>query len=167
MKNKFFGFLIMAVFITASALTTVSAQSKTDDKGVFTATVTINPRTVNNQGDVVIHFSKPVTDGLEYYKVIGAAKTHVRGKSKLIMALYYEPGLLAHTIEMKDDLIRIYFLRGKPQPTQMTNILNRIIQTVHQHTAPNLRLEVDGYDPLLGVEMPKPKLLIPKPILVQ
>ena len=162
-KINFFATLIMAMLIIASSSTIGLAQA-TVGKGVFTATVSVSKRDGVKRDNVTITFSKPVSDGIEYYKVIGAGKTQVKGKSDLIMALYYEPGLLAESVYLEEDTITIYFLRGIPPAEILSNILGRVIKITQQNIAPTARLEIDGYDPLLGVTLSKPKFRIPPPI---
>lgn len=156
--------LILSLIILMTFSGATYAQQK-----VLTATVTEKPgdnKLVRNSA--VIKFSETISSSREYYRVIGKAKSEMKGNSSLINELYYEPGLLAMAVYISDDSVELVFMGRFPSKEQLSNIYNRVIKIVQQDKFPNTRLEINNYDPLLGATVPKlANYKVPPPIKVR
>lgn len=157
-------FVVIFLFSVNAAIAQKAVTAK-----VLTAKVQLHPEKAKFfPNSVTIEFSQVIQPGLEFYQVISAGKSKVKGQSELIMDLYYEPGLLADSIYIYGRTVELVFKRGIPNEAKMTNILNRIIQIVHGHVASESRLEVDNYNPLMGVTLVRlANYKVPPPAIIE
>ena len=158
--------ITLCVFTAVFLMITASTAAVSQSKAIFRATLgdkTTTPKMATDA--VILKFSGQLTETLQFYKVLAPMKSEIRGDTQLINDLYYEPRLLATAVYVYSDTVELVFARGVPPPDQLANILNRVIQVVHRNTAPTARLEIDGYNPLIGADLGRPKtFFIPPPI---
>lgn len=139
---------------------TISGSVYAQKEQKFTAKVT-----VNTFESVLILFDRPIGGEDEYYEIVAKGKTVIKGNGSLIEKLYYEPGLFAYRLNIKNDKLSIFFAQTTTHP-ERSNILNRVIQIVfNSKREPGEELEIDGYNPLLGatIQNLKPGMRIPPP----
>lgn len=162
-------FIVVFTFSVMPANAQQAQPTKRDrmaQEKILTATVNLRKETDKFfQDSVTIKFNQELNHGLEFYEVMGRGENRLKGNSKLITDLYYEPGLLASSVYVYNDTVEIMFARGRPDLVRLTNVLNRVIQIVHADIAPDSRLEVDNYNPLAGVKLDRPRYKIPPPVI--
>ena len=145
------------IIVCVLLFTSIShAQRATD---VFQASVTHNTSKL-----ITIEFYQDVTENMEYYEVVGMNKTIMFGDSKLINALHYQPGLLAYRVIADGKLIMLEFVAKQPDLATRSDIINRVIKISQKIIAPKSQLEVDGYDPLLSLNITGDSKKVPPPI---
>ncbi len=129
---------------------------------VFKATITNNTTKL-----IKIEFSENISENMEYYEVVGNNKTIMFGESKLMNSLHYEPGLLAFRVIIDKKIMTLEFTVKQPEITIRSEIINRVIKMTQSLIMPNSRLELDGYDPILGLDLTRDGKKVPPPIFTK
>ncbi len=168
MKIKFYILaMFLACFIQGGCLTSVQAQTAsqtadTTSEPVFTATVK-----VNSSRRILIEFSQQVSLKKEKYQLLSASSTGMTPKpSALMTRLYNEPGLIASQLTLEDNTVDMLFKFLTPTELERNNIINRVVMIVYNELDDEgARLEVNGYNPLLGMTIPnlRPNLKVRPP----
>lgn len=150
-------------------------KSKTPVKTTKVATKTVLTADVyrdNKKNLVAINFSQELTEDeqLSYYHVLTKGQNVMVNRNPLLNELYYRPRLMATTLVVKGTWVLLFFNSKKPDAATESSILTTVIKIVRANldsrSKAKYQLEVNGYDPTIGTELPLVKMTIPDPILI-
>lgn len=172
--KKIILFVFLGLLLVPST-TLAQQKSKTPVKTAKIAAKTVLTADVyrdNKKNLVAINFSQELTEDeqLSYYHVLTKGQNVMVNRNPLLNELYYRPRLMATTLVVKGTWVLLFFNSKKPDAATESSILTTVIKIVRinldSRSKAKYQLEVNGYDPTLGSELPLVKMVIPDPILI-